>query len=399
MTEPTFGSDEPVQRPTSGGGLAAAIAPEGVAAVLAIVLVAALLTVRLAGLSSTGSTATPRPSGGPASPVPTAPRPAFDRVAIGTVLGVNERLLDFGRALQSEIDRAPVSTDKVRNTMTQMNVQILAGAPAAARLREAPATALVGADLSAVYDELRAELDAANDFKLSEEVAWRTAAAGVVETLQALPPIDLRLQAIRAGLPDPAGPVVPSNPPTLVPTASPLPSASPIVTAPPTAPPTIAPPTPGPSVPPSFGPTPTPSLAEPNQLRYPGFEEGIQPWWNLVLANPNVRATVATDLTSPHSGKASARIDVSAVDGIPQSIVLRQDGVTLEQGAYYRVSISLRSSAPRQVRVRVISATPPDQTYATNQLSVSTAWTVHTYEFTTFVGGSGRRFSIEVGQT
>jgi hypothetical protein len=146
-------------------------------------------------------------------------------------------------------------------------------------------------------------------------------------------------------------------------------------------------------------PTPsgTPPLAEPNQLQNPGFETGTDPW-RLVLADPNVSATVTSDPANPHSGKAAARIDISAFDGIPQAISLQQTGVTLEQGAKYRVSIALRSSANRAVRVRVTSSTPPAQTYATQSLLVGTTWTVQTFEFTTAVGGSGRLFTIEVGQ-
>jgi hypothetical protein len=397
VTEPTIQSEEPVQRP-AGGGLAAAIAPEGVAAVVAIALVAALLTVRLAGLGSTGLVPTPRPTD-QASPGATSSPPAVDLIAINTVLGVDQRLLDYGRLLQAEIDKTKVSTDRVKQTMGQMSQQIiLAGAPAAARLRDAPATALVGTDLGTVYAELLTELAAANDFKRSDEPGWRAAAVGVVETLTALPPIDLRLETMRAGLPDPAGPVVPTVAPTTAPTATPVPSASTAPTPPPTAPPT-APPTPAPTVPPSFAPTPssTPPLAEPNQLQNPGFEVTTDPW-QLVRTNPNVNGTLALDPTSPHGGKTSARIDISTFDGVPQSLVLQQRGVTLDQGARYRVSIALRATFDRLVRIRVTSSSPPAQTYATQPLPVGTAWTVQTFEFNTAVGGTDRLFTIEVGQ-
>lgn len=400
MTEPNIQSDDPVQRPV-GGGLAATIAPEGVAAVVAIALVAALLTVRLAGLGATGQTQTPRPTE-TASPGPTTPAPPFDRVAINTVLGVNQRLLDYGRLLQIELAKPKLSTTNVRQTMVQMNVQLLAGVTAATRLLDSPATALVGADLSAVYEELRAEIDLALDIKLADEPAWRAATATVVKSLNALPSIDLRLEAIRAGLADPAGPVPPSVPPspTLAPTASPPPSASPVATPPPTPPPTIPPtaPPPGSSVPPSFAPTPSPPLAEPNQLQNPGFEMGTALAWQLVRASVNAQGALASDTTTPHGGKVSARIDVTATDGIPQSIYLKQDGVTIEQGATYRVSIALRSNVSRQVRIRVTSATAPDRTYVSLAPFVGPTWAVQTYDVPTFVGGSGLVFRIEVGQ-
>lgn len=397
MTEPTIQSEEPVQHP-AGGGLAAAIAPEGVAAVVAIVLVAALLTVRLAGLGATGLVPTPRPTSG-ATPGPTAAPPAVDLVAINTVLGVDQRLLDYGRTLQAEVGKPPVSTSIVRQTMGQMSQQIiLAGAPAAARLQDSTATALVGTNLSTVYTELQGELAAANGFKLSAEAAWRAAATGVVETLKALPPIDLRLEAMRAGLPDPAGPVVPTIPPTATPSTTPPPSGSPVATPAPTPPPT-APPTPVPTVPPSFAPTPssTPPLAEPNQLQNPGFEVTTDPW-QLVKGSAAANGTLALDPASPHSGKTSARIDISGFDGIPQNLVLQQGGVTLDQGARYRVTIALRATTDRLVRIRVTSSTPPPQSYATQPLPVGTAWTLQTFEFNTAVGGTGRLFTIEVGQ-
>ncbi|MEO8228394.1 MAG: carbohydrate binding domain-containing protein [Chloroflexota bacterium] len=399
MTEPNIQSDDPVQRPV-GGGLGAAIAPEGVAAVVAIAVVAALLTVRLAGLGATGQAPTPRPTE-TASPGPTAPAPLFDRVAVNTVLGVNQRLLDYGRSIQVELEKPPISTTNVRQTMVQMNVQLLAGLPAVTRLLDSPATALVGADLGAVYEELRAEIALATAVKLADEPAWRAAATAVVKSLNALPSIDLRLEAIRAGLADPAGPVPPSVPPTLAPTASPAPSASPVATPPPTAPPTTqptAPPPPGSSGQPSFAPTPSPPLAEPNQLENPGFETGVGSPWVLIRASVNAQGTVGADTTTPHSGKVSARIDVTATDGIPQSIYLKQDGVTIEQGATYRISIALRSSAARQIRLRVTSATAPDRTYVSLAPLVGPTWAVQTWDVPTFVGGSGLVFRIEVGQ-
>ncbi|MGZ8502194.1 MAG: carbohydrate binding domain-containing protein [Candidatus Limnocylindrales bacterium] len=399
MTEPSIPSDEPVQR-QAGGGLAAAVAPEGVAAVLAIALVAGLLTVRLAGLSGIGLAPTPGPSDG-ASPRPTIAGPVVDRVAINTALGVNQRLLDFGRSLQAELDKPPVNAGNVRATFSQdMSPQLFAGAPAAARLQDAPATALVGADLNVVYGQLRTLIDEANDFRLSNETAWRTSASAVVEALKALPSIDLRLETLRAGLPDPNAPVAPSvPPPSAVATDSPPPSEPPVTTAPSVPPPT-APPTAGSTVPPSLVPSPTssPPLAESNQLQNPGFETGPDPW-RLVVANPSVKAAFVLDTASPHSGTTSARIDVIASDGIPQSISLQQAGVTLEQGAKYRVSIALRAAADRQVRIRVTSSTPPAQTYGgSGPLLVGSAWTVQTFEFDTAVGGGGRLFSIELGQ-
>ena len=161
-----------------------------------------------------------------------------------------------------------------------------------------------------------------------------------------------------------------------------------------------APPTAGSTVPPSGVPTPssTPPLAESNQLQNPGFETGTDPW-RLVKANPNFNATITLDTTSAHSGKTSARIDITASDGLPQSISLQQAGVTLEQGANYRVSIALRSTADRQVRIRVTSPTPPFQTYGVSgPLIVGSAWTVQTFDSITAVGGTGRLFTIEVGQ-
>lgn len=402
MTEPIIRSDDPVERP-AGGGLAAAVAPEGVAAVIAIALVAVLLTARLAALGGTALAPTPRPSDG-TSPAPTIAGPVVDRVSIGLVLGVNRNLLEYGRSLQTELEKPRVDTSNVKITFSRdMSPQLLAGMPAAARLQDAPATALVGADLVEAYAQLRAKIDEAGDFRQSNEPGWRAAATAVVEELKTLQPIDVRLEALLAGRPDPDAPVEPSIAPSSAPTDSPAPSASSVTTAPPTAPPTApstAPPTAGSTVPPSILPTPSssPPLAEPNQLQNPGFESGILPW-ELVLANPNVNAGVTADTTTPNSGKTSARIDITAFDGIPQSIYLRQAGVTLEQGANYRVTIALRSSVARDVRVRVIPPTPPAQSYLTKTLPVGPAWTVYTFEFTTFVGGSGRLFTIEVGQT
>ncbi|MEA2537107.1 MAG: Carbohydrate binding domain [Chloroflexota bacterium] len=392
VTEPIIRPDEPAHR-QPGGGLAAVVAPEGVAAILAIALVGVLLTARLAGLGGTGRTPTPGPSDG-SSPGQTVAGPAVDLVSIGLVLGVDRRLLDYGQTLQTEIDKSTVDTVNVKATMGQMNQQLLAGAPAAARLQDSPPTAAVGRDLSAVYAQLRTKIDEANDFKNSDEPAWRASAIAVVELLKALAPIDLRLERLQAGLSDPAVETSPSAPPSAPPTSPPSPTATPAPTAPPSAPPSS-----GSTTPPSGTPTPsgTPPLAEPNQLQNPGFEAGIDPW-ELVLANPNVHAGVAADTAGPKSGKTSARIDISAFDGNPQSISLQQTGVTLEQGAKYRVSIALRSSIDREVRVRVTSASPPAQTYGRQTLLVGGTWTVQTFEFTTAVGGSGRLFTIEVGQ-
>lgn len=400
MTEPISGPDEPLHHPT-GRGLAATVAPEGVAAGLAIVVVALLLTVRLAGLGSSGPAATARPTEG-ATPAPTTAGPSVDLVSIRLVLGVDRLLQDSGASLQVELDKPKVDTSNVQATLVQMSQQLnLAGTPAAARLRDAPPTALVGADLVAVYAQLSTEIDEANDFKRNDEPSSRASAGAIVKTLKDLVPIDVRLGQMQAGLPDPAAPTSSAVPPSSAPTDSGGPSASPVTTAPPTASPTIPPtasPTIRPTAPPSGAPTPssTPPPAEPNQLQNPGFESTTNPW-NLVV-NQNVAAAAVTlDATSLHGGKTSARIDITASDGNPQSVTIQQTGVVLEQGANYRISIALRSTTDRVVRIRVAPATPQEPNLLSRNFSAGAAWSFQTIDLGTAVGGTGLVFTIDLG--
>ena len=149
MTEP-LGQ---VERP-AGGGLAGAIGPEAVAALLSIVVVVALVGARFVAVGGGAVGPSPSPSSA-ATDVPTRTAPTFDVAAAQNLLIINQNLYRLGDTLQSQLDPPPgVDTDRVRNTFSNMKLQLDAGTNQATILARTPVGTPAGSALLDVYAKI-----------------------------------------------------------------------------------------------------------------------------------------------------------------------------------------------------------------------------------------------------
>lgn len=395
MTEPVQ-----VERP-AGGGLAGAIGPEAVAALLSIVVVVTLIGARFATVSGGAVTATPTPSAA-ATDLPTRTAPTFDSAAARNLLIINQNLYRLGATLEGQLNPPPgVDTNTVRNTFSNMQPQLDAGAAQATILAGTPTGAPAGNALIAAYAKLAGIIDGIFDANtaLSSQAPWQKAATEVVATLKLLPPLDDQLTVLLAGPPPSPSEVASSGPstapsPSVVasPSAVPSATAAPATAAP--ASPTLAPSLPA-SVPPSVVPTAPPG---PNEVLNPGFEQGVGPPWALVLTQ-TAQATIAPDTTehAPGGSTASARIDIQDPTPAIAWISLQQRGLKIDAGAYYQVSVALRASATREVVVRIASATGGTLGTGSRRYSIGPGWSVVSFQMTSIYQSDNASIAIDVG--
>ena len=396
MTDPTYGPGGPVERPAAGG-LAANLSPELVAGILAVVVVVALLGSRFA-VTGGGGIATPTPTPSPTpSPVQSGSVVASEST-IRTLLQVDATLAEMRKALADELKATVFDVGDAKATMIQINQQLPFGSQAAATLASTPEGSLIGPELLAVYSDAAAVSGPA--VLVSPNLGaekYKANAVSLVAILARLVPLDARLNVMLTGQADPAATGVPSVPATpQSPSPSVGPSAIPTSTptsAPSTAPPTAPPPSPSASTLPP--PTPSPSPG-PNELLNPGFEDPTLAQWGLALTPPAVASDVA-DPVNPHSGKLSARIDISEPTTIPNWIVLRQTGLTIESGAVYQVQLWARSAATRTVRIRITSPTGNMLGDGVRVIGIGPEWTLLSFNMTSFAGSDNAIFAIEVG--
>ena len=401
MTEESLTTDGSARRPT-GGGLAAAIAPEGVAAIMAILVVVVLLATRLTG--SSGAIATATPSASP-TPSPTATlAPGVDTQAIGLLIGVDSRLWEQKRqiALQTAAKQVdPVALLLSFRTITSELSNT--GDPAARRLADSPGGTEVGRAAQDLYGILRDQTGQAVDFSPNDLSAknlakWKLSAVAVGKTLESIPALDVRLRALLAGAG--ASPSA-SGEPSVAVSPSALPSVIPSASVPSTTPPSVSPPpatsVPTPSVGPSGSIAASPSLG-PNLLVDGSFETGVGPPWQLVLSDLTANASVTSDPVNPHSPTAAARIDIASSSNRQLGIAWQQAGFPVEAGAFYHVSIALHSSDLRDVRIRIADAAS-GQILESRLFAIGAPWTVESFDFSSFVGSGAAVFAVDVGRS
>ncbi len=71
--------------------------------------------------------------------------------------------------------------------------------------------------------------------------------------------------------------------------------------------------------------------------------------------------------------------------------------MALAAGRRYLVGISARAATPREVRVRLASAT--GETYGTRLFTVGPDWTRLEFQFTAIVGDPAATFEIDLGRS
>ena len=99
----------------------------------------------------------------------------------------------------------------------------------------------------------------------------------------------------------------------------------------------------------------SPSPSAVNLIADGGFESGAGSPWQLIVA-PGAEATVSADRTSALSGTASARVDIALDSAERAGVALCQHGLPVSAGETYTVSLLVRASETREVRVRLVSS-------------------------------------------
>ncbi len=318
--------------------------PEGVATVAALVVVLVLgasFGGAFGGGGPVGPTSAPTPDGSPAEPEPSR---LVDRAIADLLLAINDQLIDAGGQLAAEVERDPSSPTEIATLFREVNATTRHGAEALPALGSTPQATDFIARLGPVYDEIRTIADATLGSSITNTLAYEQGATRLVEVIAALPALQIDLQGLRDAV------VMPSAPPASVAPSDGSPSDTPPSDAPTTdAPPTKAPPT---EAPPSGSPGPTTGTS---QVVNGGFEDGVDVAWTLVVTDPG-GASISADRSAPATGLISARVELGAVPQAFGAVSLQQEGMRLEAGAAYMISVALRAETVRDVRVRVLVA-------------------------------------------
>jgi hypothetical protein len=349
--------------------------PELIATVAAAVMYGGALlfgTTILAGSPQpTSPVATDPP--GLASPTPAASIDPL-RADIGAILQVDGRLIEHRDALREILARTPVRGSDVAFELRKIKPDLLAGAQRAGRLAQSSAAREVGAQLELLYASAIATIDRAADLSLSSDQGYRDAGRDIVVLFTDLPAIDRRLQAL------------------LEPVASASVAPSPPASARPSSAPSWAPPPASPS------PAPTASLAAPSTaptelLRDGGFERGIGAW-TLRVAGSTPPPTVDSGSPLGPSGTRSLQILFSAGGTPSTSVGVGQGPLAIKAGSSYVARVSLRSSVPASVQLRVVG--PAEETYGIRVVEVGPQVTVGELLFDAIIDDPAATFWIDI---
>lgn len=361
-------------------------APEVIGVMLAAMIYAVVGVGIIVASTVPGDVPTPSPTG---SAAVSTPRPAEETInpsLVTLVRETNVRILALGTELEALLVLDPFVTGDVISKVKEISAAATFGKGIVDRIAIQPGGDAIAPPLRDAYNRIVAAADTALSVPFADRVAVRRGAEAVVAALVGLPDIDALLAAVE-GTPAPSAPV---------PTASPSAAATPTPTPTPTATPTPTPP-PTPTAEPTDGASSTPSPSAPpsgpNQLTNGGFEIGLEPW-ALVLA-PGAAGTLERTTIEPFAGKGSAVVTVTSGAGAPSAASVEQGGLTLESGRTYVVSLAVRSTAAREIRIRL--TTGLGEVIASRVLSVTSSWTTVSFPVTPIGQFRDVRLQVEVG--
>ncbi len=360
--------------------------PEVVAAtlvaILLIVVGTGLVVGRVAGPVGPRSSASPTPGG---SLAPATPGPVVDPGVVDLLGVLNQRLLDAGDELGLELEADPFRPGDVAALIREVNATVQFGADAIPTLGGHTGEDQVGGRLAAVYAALGETATTTLRASVTNETEYRTGAGAIIALIEALPPLQAELEVL-ADTPAPTAVATarPTAPPTASAAPSPPPSAAPTATPAPT-------PTPAPG-----SPAPTPVAVAGEQIEDGGFEAGVGPPWEFRVGVDAV-ATIAGDSASPGAGSTSARIEIAVPSSAYSGVSLRQPGLALQAGSRYSMTLSLRSEAPREIRLRITSLA--GASYLTRLATVGPTWSTVTFDFVAPSTDPDAAIEIELGRS
>ena len=352
------------------------VSPEWLAAALV-----GLLAVTVLASGALASPGSPAPSASVAPTVRPSASPTMDPVirnALLTALVINQRLTDRGGALEAEVDGDPSGSD-IAAILRSVNTDVLIGKTAADRLLETDATAALGEDLAALYDDLRTGNEATLGVSIQNVATYVDRAQVVIEQFGVLPAINDRIDDALDGRPSgPGGSgALPSAAPTATPSSAPTPT-----------------PTPSPTPRPSGSASPSASPVDSGLVPNGTFDTGLA-GWRLDLAQ-GAEALATHDPTGGPDDSGAVRIAIVEGSTSRSGISWTTPGLRLVPGANYRVSASIRASAPREVRIRLEGA--GGQTTTARIFQVGQAWSDVQFDMTQLASESSVLLAFDLGR-
>jgi hypothetical protein len=94
---------------------------------------------------------------------------------------------------------------------------------------------------------------------------------------------------------------------------------------------------------------------------------------------------------------AAARIDIATGSDARAGISFARGGIGLRQGAAYTVSVAVRATQNREVRVRVTGA--GGLTYAARVFTVGTTWTVVSFDLDQIATDPAAELTLDLGRS
>jgi hypothetical protein len=361
--------------------------PEFIGGVSAVAIILLITAVAL-GVGPGGGAPTVPAGGGSAAPsqavataVPT-PTPVVEPAVVKLLQTLNERLAATGDALQTELKRPRFRADNVLGLIRQVNLYASSGVTDVQGLGGKLGPNEPGGQMAALYRQMVDSASKTLDASVNNNPeAYRRGALALAGMIAKLPPLQRELEKL-AVPPTPAPSSAPPSPtPTPVPTKTPAPT-----------------PTPTPVASASSSSSPTESLpiaTGPEQVANGGFESGVGKPWQLFLG-PYASATLAADSAGAGAGASSARIDITTGSTAYAGISLRQAGLSLEAGQQYALTVSMRSAATRDIRVRIASSA--DAQYFGRIVSATPQWASQTFIFTASVGDPDAVLELDLGR-
>jgi carbohydrate binding protein with CBM4/9 domain len=360
--------------------------PEFIGGVSAVAIILLITAVAL-GVGPGPGTPTSPGGGGSAAPsqaVATAkptPTPPVDPGVVKYLRLLNDQLADSANALEAELKRTHFRVKELADLIRQLNLRAARGPQAVSALGGALGKDQPGGRMASIYRQIIDSAGKTLDASVNNPGAYHDGAVALIGLIVQLPELQKALDAL-ALPPTPAPSTAPPSP-----TPTPAPTATPAPTPTPTAAPT------GSS---TSSPTETlPVATGPEQVANGGFEQGVGQPWQLFLG-PSAAATLAADKADPGAGTSSARIDITTGSTAYAGISLRQASLSLEAGQQYAVTVSIRSAAVRDVRIRVASSGGAQ--YFGRVVSATPQWSSQTFVFTASVGDPAAVLELDLGR-
>jgi hypothetical protein len=329
------------------------------------------------GTRPTGSTAPIGRSADPSSA-------AIDPSLVELLRAVHDRLRQSTELLDAAVGAETLDMVALPTTVRQVNSTLNYGVDVATSIGQEPGGRAFSRALLAAYAPPLETVKGILTLSLTNEPGYRKGVTTLIAQLRALPDIDALLAQTTAS----PGAVEPTATPgsTATPTKTPKPTKTPVATG-----------TPAPTEAPTEAPTATAAPASPsalpNVLANPGFEEGTASW----MFAPGVGASAAFDVTneSPHGGTGVGRITIASGAGAWSAATLSQGGLQLSNGQAAQLTVWARSTAPRDIRVRVTNEL--GQVLLSRTFSLTADWQPFTATLTTLGEVRNGSLLVETG--